>query len=335
MEGEMADITSGISIEKMRARKKELGYTYKELSELAGVSLPTVQKILGGFTKSPRYDNILALEKALWPDGMPAEPSSSRDGSSGTAFSYRSLQEDPFTEGFVAETPAALHYTDSGNSDGTRRVSDRSGVRRRSGRPTADSYPLLPHKQQGEYTAEDRELLPGDIRTELIDGVIYDLAAPKAIHQIVVGEIFNQIYNQIGKCGKDCLVFTAPSDVWLTGDNKNIFQPDIYVICDPDMLDADGWTTGAPPFIVEVLSPSTRSRDLLLKAYKYHRAGVHEYWIVDPEKKRILVYNYDKDPDGTVNTAYSFDDIVPIGFSGGTCMVDFSRAAAILRRLGW
>ena len=130
------------------------------------------------------------------------------------------------------------------------------------------------------------------------------------------------------------MVFLAPSDVWLTGDNKNIFQPDIYVICDYTMIGQDGFTKGAPPFIVEILSPSTRSKDLLLKAYKYHAAGVQEYWIVDPENRQVTVYDYGKDPDGTVNTLYSFEETVPVGISGGSCTVDFSGIQAALEKVG-
>lgn len=350
----MKDATYNIAIDEMRARKKELGYTYKELADLSGVPLPTVQKIMGGFTKSPRYDNVLALRRALWPAGLPDAPLEDGRRPAGPAekvilpdapaeYSDQSGKTGLYAEltgetlrgqGIAAESPAP-YYTDSKKTGRAHVYSESFTAARRSGQTPGISYPLLPHKRQGEYTAGDREMLPGDVRTELIDGVIYDLAAPKSVHQIIVGEIFNQIYNQIEKCGKDCLVFTAPSDVWLTGDDRNIFQPDLYVVCDLDMIDPDGWTRGAPPFVVEVLSPSTRSRDILLKAFKYHAAGVHEYWIVDPERKKILVYNYDRDPDGTVYTEYSFDDVVPIGFSGGSCSVDFRRAAAILNRIGW
>ena len=130
------------------------------------------------------------------------------------------------------------------------------------------------------------------------------------------------------------MVFVAPSDVWLTGDNKNIFQPDIYVICDYTMIGKDGFIKGAPPFVIEILSPSTRSKDLLLKAYKYHAAGVQEYWIVDPENRQVTVYNYSKDPDGTVNVSHSFAETVPIGISGGSCAVDFSIIQTALEKVG-
>ncbi len=58
---------------------------------------------------------------------------------------------------------------------------------------------------------------------------------------------------------------TAPSDVWLELHDKTIVQPDLYVVCDYPMFGKDGHTKGAPPFVVEVLSSSTRIRDMLLK----------------------------------------------------------------------
>lgn len=348
----MKDTAYKTAIDEMRARKKELGYTYKELADLSGVPLPTVQKILGGFTKSPRYENVLAIKKALWPAGLPDTPGEDgrrpgvpaekgilpdapaeyNDPSGKTGLYAEMTGETLRGQGFAAESPAP-YYTDPKKAGAAHVYSESFTAARRSGQTPVTSYPLLPHKRQGEYTARDREMLPGDVRTELIDGVIYDLAAPKSVHQIIVGEIFNQIYNQIEKCGKDCLAFSAPTDVWLTKDDRNIFQPDIFVICDDRMLEEGGYITGAPPFIVEVLSPSTRCRDLLLKAYKYHEAGVREYWIVDPDEKRILVYNYDRDPDGTVNTAFSFLEDVPVGISGGKCSINLKRAKAILDRI--
>lgn len=301
------------------------------VSEMSGIPLPTVQKVLGGFTKSPRFETMQALERVLSPgrDSRPTDGGTLPGGSAGGALDVMAgephgiYSHKEFDKDVMAGEPQAAYLARGQRAQKPLQEDNRS------------CYPLLPNRRQGEYTAKDRDSLPEEVHTELIDGVIYDMASPKYTHQIIVTELLTQINAQIEKCGKDCLVFTAPSDVWLTGDDRNIFQPDLYVICDLNMIDPDGWTRGAPPFVVEVLSPSTRSRDILLKAFKYHAAGVHEYWIVDPERKRILVYDYDRDPDGTVYTEYSFDDVVPIGFSGGGCSVDFKRAAAILNRIGW
>ena len=55
-----------MTIEEMKCRRKELGYSYRELSELSGVPLGTVQKVMGGATASPRYKTLCALEQALY-----------------------------------------------------------------------------------------------------------------------------------------------------------------------------------------------------------------------------------------------------------------------------
>ena len=311
-----------MKIEEMQNRKKELGYTYAKIAELAGLPLPTVQKVLGGATKSPRYSTILALEKVLAQDPSAAgAPDHHPDAPYPGAGTY--------DQSFLAGEASPVYASDSSAEDAYSPGSRRPHARRRQ-----DSYPLLPHKSQGEYTWEDREMLPQDVRTELIDGIIYDLASPKADHQITLLELSYQLRTQIDQFGRDCMVFVAPSDVWLTPDNRNIFQPDIYVICDYSMIDEDGYTRGAPPFVIEILSPSTRSKDLLLKSYKYHAAGVHEYWIVDPEKKRVTVYDYDRDPEGTENTVYTFDQTIPVACSGGQCKVSFSSIAAALAKIG-
>ena len=82
---------------------------------------------------------------------------------------------------------------------------------------------------------------------------------------------------------------------------------------------------GAPDFVIEVLSKSTRKKDMTVKLNKYREAGVREYWMVDSEEKdnlKIIVYDFEHDDLGHI---YSFDDKVPVGISGGKCFVDFSK----------
>lgn len=293
-----------MTIEEMLQRKRELGYTYETISERADLPLGTVQKVLGGVTKSPRYDTIKALEKVLGPQAWEQTAHSGSDSFSAAGLVRES--EKPYNASNTAGTSAI---------------------------PYVDSYPLLPYKRQGDYTAEDRNKLPEEVRTELIDGVIYDMASPKAIHQITVSEVFAQIRQCILDTEQDCLAFISPSDVWINRDDKNILQPDIYVICDYSMIGKDGYTKGAPPFVIEVLSPSTRSRDMLLKAYKYCTSGVKEYWIVDPIKRWIRTYDYEVDPSGTEYTEYGFNEKVPIRISKGKCSVDFSAVSSVLEKI--
>lgn len=129
-------------------------------------------------------------------------------------------------------------------------------------------------------------------RFELIDGVLYNLASPSWQHQHVVHELHGEMYNWFK--GKNCTPLTSPFDVIFTKDKDNIcvVQPDIIVICDKEHIDDKGKYKGTPSLVVEVLSPSTRSKDLLKKLELYKRCEVQEYWIVDPMHESILIYSF-------------------------------------------
>ena len=184
-------------------------------------------------------------------------------------------------------------------------------------------------KKQGEYTLEDYYAWPEDQRVELIDGVIYDMGAPLSRHQIIIGEVYHQLMTCAESHDVDCLPCLSPFDVQLNRDNRTMVQPDVVILCDLSVL-IDRCIYGAPDFVLEVLSPSSRHRDQIIKLNKYHDAGVREYWIVDPDKERVTVYCFEDDawPD-----VYSFDDDVPVRVSDGICSVDFSRIKARLRKL--
>lgn len=156
------------------------------------------------------------------------------------------------------------------------------------------------------YSEEDYYNLPEDIRAELIDGLlIYNQAAPSRIHQTMLGELYTVINNYVKSKGGPCRVYPAPFAVKLKGDKKNIVEPDISVICNPDKL-TDRGCTGAPDWIIEIISPSNSSHDYILKLNLYADAGVREYWIVDPGRKSVFVY-YLEQPNFKVD-AYSFQD---------------------------
>lgn len=127
-------------------------------------------------------------------------------------------------------------------------------------------------------------------RFELIDGVIYNLASPSYKHQLAVGELHATFHNWFK--GKTCVPLTSPFDVTFFKEENNIcvVQPDIVVICDKENVDDKDKYKGTPTLVVEVLSPSTRSKDMLKKLELYKQCGVKEYWIVDPINEHILVY---------------------------------------------
>ncbi len=184
-------------------------------------------------------------------------------------------------------------------------------------------------RRQGEYTIDDYLALPEGEMVELIDGVFYDMAAPHYIHQGFGDRIQTIFSNYIDAHQGSCFAFTSPIDVQLDCDNKTMVQPDVVILCDTKKF-RSGRIFGAPDLIVEVLSPSTSYRDRGLKLSKYKKAGVREYWLVDPKRKRVLVYEFEKSDNARI---YGFDETVPVGIYDGACKVDFAWIYERLRFL--
>lgn len=154
---------------------------------------------------------------------------------------------------------------------------------------------MAQQKKEGEYTYADYLTWPEDERWEIIDGEAYDMTpAPAPRHQLVLGELFYRLRGALE--GRPCKVIPAPFDVRLPvgngqGDDAitSVVQPDISVICDGDKIDRRG-CVGAPDLAVEILSPSTAHKDLTAKLSLYERSGVREYWVVNLERKSVLVF---------------------------------------------
>jgi len=132
-----------------------------------------------------------------------------------------------------------------------------------------------------------------DGQMELLSGQVVMMAPPLRGHQEVSGELFRQLANFLE--GKRCRVYAAPFAVRLfeaegdaPEDVDTVVEPDITVVCDTGKLDKYG-CKGAPELVIEVLSPSTRRHDRLVKLDLYQRAGVAEYWLVDPENQSVQV----------------------------------------------
>ena len=166
-----------------------------------------------------------------------------------------------------------------------------------------------PSKKQGEYTLDDYLALPDDIRAELIDGVIFLMSAPGTLHQALSGMIFHTILSYIKNHRGTCIPFSAPTDVQLDCDDKTIVQPDVFIVCDRSKITPQR-IFGAPDFIIEILSPSTWEKDMFIKGRKYKNAGVREYWLIDPKRKIVLVYRFERDDAIEIHT---FDEKVEVG----------------------
>jgi prevent-host-death family protein len=132
-------------------------------------------------------------------------------------------------------------------------------------------------------------------RYEYIDGEIYLLASPKTTHQIVLTELFVIFCNYFQE--KKCTPMLAPYDIELkrSQESISIVQPDIMIICDlEEKLNENDYYTGVPSLVVEILSESTRRKDMIKKLDLYMSCGVEEYWIVNPLNKEVTVYLFEE-----------------------------------------
>lgn len=145
----------------------------------------------------------------------------------------------------------------------------------------------LPQPRHTGYSLGDWKTWEG--RWELINGVAYDMTpAPSVEHQRVSRQLLVAMAKVLEKArrgsgGGGCEVFAAPIDLFLPGQ-ESVCQPDLLIVCDPAKVAAHG-IVGVPDLVVEILSPSTASKDTVKKRWAYEAAGVPEYLLVDPEER--------------------------------------------------
>jgi Uma2 family endonuclease len=174
---------------------------------------------------------------------------------------------------------------------------------------------------QGTYTVDDYRTLPDDQRVELIDGYFFYMEAPSLVHQRIAGEIHRQIANFIREKHGNCIPFISPIDVQLDCDEHTMVQPDVSILCHEERMTRQ-CIFGAPDFVLEIISPSTKRKDSIKKLAKYENAGVREYWILDPYEKRILVYFFENEICPAI---YGFDKPVPINIYNGELEIDLTE----------
>jgi len=168
-----------------------------------------------------------------------------------------------------------------------------------SGSPT----PITVHGQKNE-------------RWELIDGIAYDMTpAPARIHADLSMALLKCLLAHFD--GNPCKVYSAPFDVRLPEGNepddevKTVVQPDILVVCDGKKLDDKG-CRGAPDLEIEILSPSTASKDFIKKRALYEKHGVREFWLVDPANRVVTVYSLGIDGLFGKSAIYAAEDTVQV-----------------------
>lgn len=125
---------------------------------------------------------------------------------------------------------------------------------------------------------------------EYADGIVFMSPSPSTRHQQVSARLQAKLFNFLD--GGKCQVFSAPYDIHLYRadlEDTKIFIPDLSVICDEEGLEENKFV-GVPEMIVEILSPSNQSHDLVTKMEAYMKYGVKEYWVVNPMLNAIQVY---------------------------------------------
>ena len=162
--------------------------------------------------------------------------------------------------------------------------------------------------QEKVYTIDDIYALPEGQRAELIDGRMYMMAPPSMRHQRILMNLAGEIQEHIKKHHASCEVFPAPFAVFLNEDDINYVEPDISVICDRNKLTEKG-CNGSPDWIIEITSPTNPQNDYAVKLFKYRTANVREYWIVNPQKETVMVYDLEREER---SNQYNFEEDIPV-----------------------
>ena len=165
-------------------------------------------------------------------------------------------------------------------------------------------------------------------RVEIIDGEVFMMATPSSVHQEIAAELTRQFGNYLE--GKQCKVYPAPFGVRLfeqdgetPEDVDTVVEPDLSVVCDRSNIDKHG-CKGAPDLIIEILSPSSLRHDRFVKLGLYQRAGVREYWIVDPEYKSVQVFTQDRTGSLRIAEEYGRGDVARVNVLEG-CFIDLGK----------
>lgn len=168
-----------------------------------------------------------------------------------------------------------------------------------------DRYSML-KEQSAEYLTKGPKVSyeefmeiyeKSDLRMEYINGEIIVLGSPSTDHQLISGNLYVLLRSHLQ--GNPCKVFYSPFDVhFYKKDIKDpdVCQPDLLVACDLEGHVVNGRYMGTPTLVIEILSPSTRSRDMVDKLNTFMLSGVQEYWIVDPKNHHVIAYSF-KDHD--------------------------------------
>jgi len=182
-----------------------------------------------------------------------------------------------------------------------------------------ENAPLYDKISVNEFIAYSEHPLNRNKDFELINGNITMMSSPLLNHERIVRYISSSIYSKLKN--KKCEVLET-FNVFL--DEDNVFRPDIMIVCDKSKLSANGYN-GAPDFIIEVLSKSTKIIDKGIKLDLYMKYGVKEYWIVDPFVYQVLIYK----PNSNILQHCTFNEVIKPQYFD--IEIDFSEILEIIK----
>ena len=260
-----------MDVKELKQRKNNLKLTTARLAELAELPVGTVSKIMTGETKNPTITTIDKIDKALAGEELRRR-----------LIAYRQLFEQ-YINGHPLEKIDLKRFQKT-HYDG----------------PVKGNGQRVDASVLNEF-GEDKTV-------EILDGYLIFNQSPGIAHQRLVQNIGKKIDQFIEKHHGPCQMFNVGVNVKPDEDDYTVLIPDIAVICNPEMI-RDDCIFGPPDWIIEVTSPSTRHRDYNEKMHKYMASGVREYWIVDPEKERVITYI---EGEPMMAYVYGFDESIPV-----------------------
>lgn len=297
-----------MKIDEIRQRKKKLKLTTYQLALLADLPQGTVSKILTGETKNPSYLTIEKIDETLQQEEMKARLEA-----------YTTAMKQYFSE----------HPEDNGNQKKFEEI-----YRSENNLNDAPIPFAVPKDDTGIYgnlALQDYKMTVSQLgkmgesrELQLIDGSVIISQMAGVSHQRMVKKLGRAISDFIDDNNGQCEVFNLGVNVYLNEDEYTLVIPDIAVICNPDQIDEKG-IQGAPDWVIEVVSPSTRHIDYHKKLYKYMDAGVREYWIVDMDRQMVSVCINGEPMQVTI---YSFEDVIPVSIYDGKLTIDMQMVSS-------
>ncbi len=298
-----------MKIDEIRERKKRLKLTTYQLALLADLPQGTVSKILTGETKNPSYLTIEKIDETLQQEEMKARLEA-----------YTTAMKQYFSE----------HPEDNGNQKKFEEIYRSENNLNDAPIPFAvpkdDDTGIYGNLalQNNKMTASQLGKMGESRDLQLIDGAVIISEMAGVSHQRMVKKLGRAISDFIDANNGKCEVFDLGVNVYLNEDEYTLVIPDIAVICNEKQIDEKG-IQGAPDWVIEVVSPSTRHIDYHKKLYKYMDAGVREYWIVDIDRQMVSVCINGEPMQVTI---YSFAEEIPVSIYDGKLNVDMPTVSS-------